>query len=1174
MPVFSHLHCHTQFSLLDGAARITSMMKKAQADGMPAVALTDHGNMFGAFKFVAEANKYNVKPIVGCEFYLVKDRHKKTFSKEEKDKRFHQLLLAKDQDGYKNLAKLCSLGYMEGLYSKWPRVDKELVLKYHKGLIATTCCIGAEVPQAILHEGEEEAEKRFRWWLDLFGEDYYVELQRHGMGEQEKVNAVLLKFAAKYNVKIICSNDSHYVDQEDYNAHDILLCVNTGELQSTPVWKGDNDDVQKPKGHRFGFFNDQFFFKKTAEMEKLFHDLPQSLDNTNEIVAKITPPKLKRDILLPNFPLPAQFATADEYLEHLTYEGARKRYNGLPLTHPDTTGLPLASEIEERLAHELRIVKTMGFAGYFLIVADFINAGRAMGVSVGPGRGSAAGSAVAYCIGITNIDPVKYNLLFERFLNPERVSMPDIDTDFDDEGRQKVIDYVVDKYGKNQVAQIITYGTMAAKMAIKDVARVLELPLPESNALAKLVPEKPGTTLEMAFAEVQELAEIRRGNDLRATVLRTAEKLEGSVRGSGIHAAGVIIAPGDLTDYIPVSTAKDSDLLVTQFDGKVIEDAGMLKMDFLGLKTLTIIRDALIMIKQNHGVDIDIDNIPLEDPKTFELYQQGDTVGTFQFESEGMRMYLKDLKPTNIEDLIAMNALYRPGPMQFIPNFINRKHGKEPVEYPHELLEPILNYTYGIMVYQEQIMQTAQILAGYSLGGADLLRRAMGKKDKEKMAKERIKFMDGAKKIHNISEKKSSEVFDVMEKFAEYGFNRSHSAAYSVVAYQTGYLKANYPSEYMASVLTHSMGNIEKITFFMDECKRQGIPVLGPDVNESSTAFSVNKNGQIRFGMGAVKGAGEAAVEALIAERTAKGPFKDVFDLAKRVNLRTVNKKTFESLAYAGAFDSFPGIHRAQYFHDEGGTLIEKIIKYGNTVQSDQGKVQVSLFGSGDGSLPPPRVHNCEPWSEIEKLKNEKEVVGFYISGHPLDQFRLEIKSFCSDTIDKIDNYRGKDMCVAGIVTKNVVRQAKNGNPFVLFTVEDYTGPLDMALFGEDYVNLSKYLTVGQFVYIKGKVQLRYGTTDQWELKPVQVQLLSELRKKMAKGLQINLDLAKVNHTIISRLTAAAQSQPGDCFVKMMLFDREENMHVEAAARKIRIFPSNELLAQLDELELTYKLIW
>ncbi len=533
MPVFSHLHCHTQFSLLDGAAKITSMMKKAQADGMPAVALTDHGNMFGAFKFVAEANKYNVKPIVGCEFYLVNDRHKKSFSKEEKDKRFHQLLLARDQDGYKNLAKLCSLGYMEGLYSKWPRIDKELVLKYHKGLIATTCCIGAEVPQAILHEGEAEAEKRFRWWLDLFGEDYYVELQRHGMGEQEKVNNVLLKFAARYNVKIICSNDSHYVDQDDYNAHDILLCVNTGELQSTPVWKGDSDDVQKPRGHRFGFFNDQFFFKKTAEMEKLFHDLPQSLDNTNEIVDKITPPKLKRDILLPNFPLPAPFATADDYLEHLTWEGAKKRYNGLPLTHADTSGLTLESEIEERLAHELRIVKTMGFAGYFLIVADFINAGRAMGVAVGPGRGSAAGSAVAYCIGITNIDPVKYNLLFERFLNPERVSMPDIDTDFDDEGRQKVIDYVVDKYGKNQVAQIITYGTMAAKMAIKDVARVMELPLPESNALAKLVPEKPGTTLEMAFREVPEQASIRRGNDLRAPVLRTAETKEGSGRALG-----------------------------------------------------------------------------------------------------------------------------------------------------------------------------------------------------------------------------------------------------------------------------------------------------------------------------------------------------------------------------------------------------------------------------------------------------------------------------------------------------------------------------------------------------------------------------------------------------------------------------------------------------------------
>ncbi|HXA00726.1 MAG TPA: DNA polymerase III subunit alpha, partial [Cytophagaceae bacterium] len=709
MPEFSHLHCHTQYSLLDGAAGISALMKKAKEDNMKAVAMTDHGNMFGAFSFVAEANKAGVKPIVGCEFYMVEDRHKKVFSKENKDNRYHQLMLAKDQEGYQNLARLCSLGYIDGLYSKWPRIDKELVLKYHKGLIATTCCLGAEVPQAILNKGEKEAEEIFKWWLDLFGEDYYVELQRHNLKEQIEVNKVLVKFAQKYNVKMIASNDSHYVDRDDFNAHDILLCVNTGELQKTPVGDG--------KGFRFGFPNDEFYFKNQAEMNKLFHDLPEAIDNTNEIVSKITPPKLERDILLPNFPLPPGFVTMDDYLHHLTFEGAKKRYK------------EISGEVEERLNYELSVIKMMGFAGYFLIVSDFIAAGKNLGVAVGPGRGSAAGSAVAYSIGITNIDPIKYSLLFERFLNPQRVSMPDIDIDFDDVGRQRVIDYVVNKYGKNQVAQIVTFGTMAARSSIKDVARTLDLPLSDANYLAKLVPEAPGTTLKKAFEEINELKEIKKGNDLRAQTLNLAEKLEGSVRNTGIHAAGIIIAPDDITKYIPVCVSKDSELLVSQFDGKLIESAGMLKMDFLGLKTLSIIKDALALIKKNYDLDIDIDTIPEDDAKTFALYQRGDTVGTFQFESEGMRMYLKDLKPTSIEDLIAMNALYRPGPMQFIPNFINRKHGKEKVEYPHPLLEDLLKNTHGIMVYQEQIMQTAQVLAGYSLGGADLLRRAMGKKD-------------------------------------------------------------------------------------------------------------------------------------------------------------------------------------------------------------------------------------------------------------------------------------------------------------------------------------------------------------------------------------------------------------------------------------------------------------
>ncbi|MDO6389582.1 DNA polymerase III subunit alpha [Pontibacter sp. BT731] len=1201
MPVFSHLHTHTQYSLLDGQASISALMKKAQADGMPAVAMTDHGNMFAAFNFVNEANKYNVKPIVGCEFYLVKDRHLKTFTKEQKDVRHHQLLLAKDQEGYQNLAKLCSLSYIEGVYSKWPRIDKELLLKYSKGLIATSCCIGAEVPQAILWKSEEEAEEIFKWWLDVFGEDYYIEIQRHGLmnidgtgKSQEDINQVLLKWAKKYNCKVICTNDSHYVDQEDWNAHDILLCVNTGEDQSTPV--GDfatkyyrflSDDQKviydtvenvrsKYSNHmnvrqmlqrideagpktRFGFPNDQFYFKTQAEMNQLFKDVPEAVDNTNEIVDKITPPVLKRDILLPNFPIPPEHANADDFLRHLTYEGAAKRYS------------EITPEVTERLDFELHVIKTMGFAGYFLIVQDFINRGRDMGVFVGPGRGSAAGSAVAYCVGITNIDPIKYNLLFERFLNPERVSMPDIDIDFDDVNRQRVIDYVVDKYGKTQVAQIITFGTMAAKSSIKDVARSTSLPLAEANELAKMVPDTPGTTLAKAFMENLELAAIREGDDARAAVLKLAEKLEGSVRNTGIHAAGVIIAPDDITNYIPVSTSKDSDLLVTQFDGKVIESAGMLKMDFLGLKTLTVIKDAMELIKKNHGVEIDIDNIPIDDEKTYELYQRGDTIGTFQFESEGMRMYLKDLQPTNIEDLIAMNALYRPGPMQFIPNFINRKHGKEEVEYPHELLEPILNYSYGIMVYQEQIMQTAQILAGYSLGGADLLRRAMGKKDMKKMAEEREKFIAGAAEMHKIPAKKASEVFDVMEKFAQYGFNRSHSAAYSVVAYQTGYLKAHYPAEYMAAVLTNNMNDIKKVTFFIEEARKQGVAVLGPDVNESLLKFNVNEQGQIRFGLAAIKGTGEAAVDAIISEREKNGPYQDIFDFSKRINLRAVNKKTFESMALAGAFDSWGLYHRAQLMEVPEGeniSLLEKAVRYGNNYQAEQQAAQQSLFGgSAAVASPLPKIPEVQVWTQAEMLRREKDVVGFYISGHPLDQFKMEIDSYCTSALADIANHKNKDINVAGMVSEVVIRTAKNGNPFALFSIEDYDTTLQMALFGEDYMKFQPYLRQGLYLFIRGKVQLRYKTEDQWELKPTNIQLLGDVMDKMAQGVQVNVNLQLLTPNLAEALEEAIATSPGQKRLEITLHVPDEKLVLPTYSRKYRVDPK-VFLGQIKDLGL------
>jgi DNA polymerase-3 subunit alpha len=1231
MPVFSHLHSHTQYSLLDGQASISALMKKAQKDGMPAVALTDHGNMFGAFNFVAEANKYNVKPIVGCEFYLVEDRHKKAFSREkgERDTRHHQLLLAKDQAGYHNLSKLCSLSFIEGVYSKFPRIDKELLVKYHEGLIATSCCIGAEIPQTILFGTEAQAEEKLKWWLDLFGEDFYIEIQRHGLmnfdgtgKSQEDVNQVLLGFARKYNVKVICTNDSHYVDQTDYAAHDLLLCVNTGEEHSIPV--GDirtnyytlmtnqgevkydlldnlrrdhsrdekaqrqlrriDEELQKPKPHtRFGFANDQFFFKTQAQMNELFADLPESVDNTNEIVDKITPPKLARDILLPNFPIPAPFANADEFLRELTYVGAfgPSAGNGtVTMTKPPRYS-DRTPEVEERLDYELRIIQTMGFAGYFLITQDFINHGRNIGVAVGPGRGSAAGSAVAYCVGITNIDPIKYSLLFERFLNPERVSMPDIDIDFDDVNRQKVIDYVVNKYGKTQVAQIITFGTMAAKSSIKDVARAMELPLPQTNDLTKMVPEKPGTTLAGAFAENQELDMIRRDEspeNLKGQILRLATQLEGSVRNTGIHAAGVIIAPDDITKYIPVSTSKDSDLLITQFDGKVIESAGMLKMDFLGLKTLTVIVDAMNLIERNHGVKIDIDEIPLDDEKTYALYQRGDTIGTFQFESEGMRQYLKDLKPTNIEDLIAMNALYRPGPMQFIPNFINRKHGREEVEYPHELLKPILEYSQGIMVYQEQIMQTAQILAGYSLGGADLLRRAMGKKDMKKMALEREKFIEGAKNLHAIPAKKANEVFDVMEKFAEYGFNRSHSAAYSVVAYQTGYLKANYPAEYMAAVLTNNMGDIKKVTFFIEEARKQGVPVLGPDVNESLLKFNVNQEGAIRFGMGAVKGAGELAVESMVQEREKAGAYSDIFDFAKRVNLRTVNKKTFESLAQAGAFDGFDK-HRRLYLDAPAGdqNLIEKAMRVGQQHAAAKESAQHSLFGAGAfGAVaaPMPKIHEMEPWSKTEQLRREKEVVGFYLSGHPLDAYKLELDAYCTCGLEKVDEIKNKEIAVAGLINNVLFKTTKTGQPFCTFTLEDYETSINPALFRDDYTKFAPLINPRNYpneqvppMYVKLKQELRRHTQDQWDLRILTMEPLADVAEKRSKGVRVRLDLRTVTGPMLDRLEEAIEHAPGGKRLEIQFVEPHEHLAVDMFSRRFQIEPK-AFIEKMKELDM------
>ena len=1202
MPDFSHLHVHTQFSLLDGAADISRLFKKAKADGMKAMAITDHGNMFGVFKFVAEAGKHGVKPIVGCEFYVVNDRHVKQFTKDKRDIRHHQLLLAKNAQGYKNLVKLCSLGYIEGLYSKWPRIDKELILQYHEGLIATTCCLGASVPQTILKKGEEEGETEFKWWLDLFGEDFYIELQRHDIPEQETVNAVLLKFAKKYNVKVICSNDSHYVDQQDANAHDILLCVNTGDMKSTPI----ATDEEGGKGYRFGFPNDQFFFKSQAEMGQVFHDLPESLDNTNEIVDKVEHLQLKRDIMLPNFPIPNEFKIHSgpesdnlnqwEYLKDITFKGAKERYKDI------------SPEVEERLNFELFTIRTMGFAGYFLIVADFIRAGRDLGVFIGPGRGSAAGSVVAYCIGITNIDPIKYNLLFERFLNPDRKSMPDIDTDFDDAGRQKVIDYVVDKYGKNQVAQIITYGSMAAKSSIKDVARVLDLPLVESNMLAKLVPDRPGTNLVQVmtapidtvkkeqnpedFENIKTLRKILDdGKTLQSEVLREAMVLEGSVRNVGVHAAGIIIAPYDLTDIIPVATSKESDLLVTQFDGRVIEDAGVIKMDFLGLKTLTIIKDALRLIKQNHGVDIDIDYISLEDPKTFELYQRGDTNGTFQFESDGMQMYLRDLKPDKFEDLIAMNALYRPGPIEYIPKFISRKHGREEVTYDLQDMQEHLEETYGITVYQEQVMLLSQKLAGFSKGDADVLRKAMGKKQIEVLNKMKAQFMDGCS-ANGHDSKIAEKVWTDWEAFAQYAFNKSHSTCYAFVAYQTAYLKANYPSEYMAAVL-NNQNNIEKISFFMEECKQMGISVLGPDINESELSFTVNKKGEVRFGMSGMKGVGDKAVESIVEERNENGLYQSMYDFARRSNSRAVSKRVYENLVYGGAFDCF-GHNRSSFFFKPDGSFyngIERLIKYSNDFQNSLNSSQASLFGgTNDAEISEPQMPECEEWGLIEKLKYEKESIGIYLTGHPLDNYKFELDHFCSHQVrhlslvnrmkgteiqpedqEEFKKISNRDLIIGGLVSACRHGTTKTGKPFGTFMFEDYGETFEIALFGEDYIKLKQYLEVGLFLQVRGLVTERFKQKDNWEFKVNSIVLLSELRDKMSKSLTIQVPLTELSNTFINKMDEiirlnTEQNENRNCQLKFMVMDYEEETILEMPSKTVRINPSNEFLDEISKM--------
>jgi DNA polymerase-3 subunit alpha len=1213
MPTFSHLHVHTQYSLLDGAASIEGLYEKAMGDNMPALAITDHGNMFGAFKFVSQAWKKTkvigkdadgkdilapiVKPIVGCEFYVVKDRHIKNFTKELKDNRYHQVLLAKNAIGYQNLIKLTSLGYIEGMYSKYPRIDKSLIEKYHEGLIATTCCIGAHVPQAILKSDEAAAEKEFKWWLDIFGEDYYIEIQRHQIPEQQIINDRLLQFAKKYKVPVIATNDSHYINEDDANAHDILLCINTGEKQSTPGFDDFVNDEIQIKNRRFKFPNNEFYFKTQAQMSALFSDLPESIDNTNAIVDKVDVLNLKKDILLPAFPIPKEFQIHKEanmnqweLLKHLTWEGAHKRY-------PEIT-----TELQERLDFELFTIRTMGFAGYFLIVSDFIQAGRNMGVFVGPGRGSAAGSVVAYCIGITNIDPIKYQLLFERFLNPDRKSMPDIDTDFDDEGRQKVIDYVVDKYGKEQVAQIVTYGTMAAKSSIKDVARVMDLPLSESNLLAKLVPDKPGTELnrclhapltvkegEKSLAEregyqpedidnVKKLREIYKGNDLRAAVLHEAERLEGSIRNTGIHAAGIIIAPSDLTEIMPVATAKDSTLWVTQIEGSVIEEAGVLKMDFLGLKTLSILKTALELIKQNHGIIIDLDLIPLDDAKTFNLYQRGETNATFQFESVGMQKHLRDLKPDKFADLIAMNALYRPGPMAYIPNFIERKHGRELIKYDLPVMEEILADTYGITVYQEQVMLLSQKIASFTKGDADVLRKAMGKKQKSVLDKMKAQFVAGAVKNghpENVLEK----VWTDWEAFAQYAFNKSHSTCYAYLAYQTAYLKAHYPGEYMSAVLNHA-GSIDKITFFMEECKRMTIKVLGPDINESLNGFSVNKNGEIRFGLGGLKGVGEAAIETIITERNKSGHFKDMVDFIKRVLSRSVNKKSLESLAYSGTFDCFPEYHRAQFFHVADGDRtngLEKLINYAQALQNVNAGTTNTLFGDLPSAMqvPVPKITVCEEWTLTEKLDHEKDITGMFMSGHPLDHFSFEMRHYqftpindfneVRDTLSVNLNQLGRNFKLAGLVTEVQHRMTKTGKNFGSFVIEDFTGKTDFILWSEDYIKFQNYLEVGQKIFLTGSFRNRYNQPNAFEFKITNMSLLETVKQNQTRSIEISMHPSKLDIEILEFVEKNLKQNPGRASLKFNFVEPKEQLVASVRTYEKGFLMNDDMVSFLDK---------
>lgn len=1195
---FVHLHNHSRFSVLQSTIDIEALIKKAAKFKMPAVALTDSGNMMGAFLFEKAANKHNktiqterkkaqeedrtydgqeVTPIIGVQLNVCLNHEDKS----NKDNGFEIVFIAKNKTGYHNLAKMASIAYTDGFYYI-PRISRDVVAAHKEGVIVLTGNLRGEVPGLLLNVGEKQAEEALIWWKEQFGQDLYIELMRHGQEDETRVNNMLVQLSRKHEVKLVATNCNYYLDKENSTSHDILLCVKDGQQLSTPKGRG--------RGFRYGLDNEEYYFKSSEEMKQIFADIPEAIENSAALAAQCERYTLQRDILLPAFDYPEEFKNPEDtldggkrgenaYLRFLTYEGAKKRYG------------EITESIKERIDFELETISNSGYPGYFLIVQDFCQAARDMGVWVGPGRGSAAGSAVAYCLKITNVDPIKYDLLFERFLNPERVSMPDIDIDFDDEGRGRVIDYVINKYGSTQVAQIITYGTMAAKSSIRDTARVLDLPLPESDKIAKLIPDLSLNNIfnlsneDLAqklnaddLEKVKTLKAIAAGKDKAAEVIKQAISLEGSMRNTGIHACGVIITPDKITNFVPVATAKDSEMFCTQFDNSVAEDAGLLKMDFLGLKTLSLLKDAVELVRLRKGILLDPDDFPIDDEKTYQLFQRGETIGIFQYESSGMQKYLRELKPTVFGDLIAMNALYRPGPLEYIPSFVRRKNGEEKITYDLDACKEYLEETYGITVYQEQVMLLSQKLAHFTKGEADVLRKAMGKKQKDVLDKMKPKFIEQANQNGHptvVLEK----IWRDWEAFASYAFNKSHSTCYAWIAYQTAYLKAHYPAEYMAAVLSNNMSDIKQVSFFMEECRRSKIQVLGPDVNESQFKFAVNQEGAIRFGLGAIKGVGEKPVNSILAARKEGGGFKSVADFVTRVDLRVCNKKVCESLALAGGFDSFNSIHRAQFFAitSTGRTFLEDLIKFGGNSQDASESMQVSLFGESEAvEMPEPIPPNAEPWSAIVALGKEKEVVGIYISGHPLDDYKHEIKTFKTADLlelEDLNKVNKTEFRVAGIVTHQEIKVSQKGNQFGTLTLEDMSGSLKMMLFGEDLMKFKMYMVEKECLYVHLKVTSRMFKPDEKELKIQQIELLSELRENKVKELRLTLQNALISASFIQDIHEVLSEHQGKFKLRFIIDDPISNTQLNMPSKSIKVDASDKLLRRLEELNVPFDLV-